>query len=176
MFATPGTLSDGPTEQSPYRGSVSAKTRSACAAVLGDDGPFAADLRRSADALTAAWIDSGVLTPRQAYAIALALPVWADGEFHEWLRDHASAPLHDVGPFARSHRRLMFHVGGTRAFAQAPVSTQQQTLVDLLRHRRNPSTGLTPGRTGKQGLATNASQFTSAIGRRSPTSRPRPLF
>lgn len=99
--------------------SVSAKTRSACAAVLGDDGPFAADLRRSADAFTAAWSDSAVLTPRQAYALALALDMWADGELHEWLRDPASAPLHDVGPFARFDRRVMFHVGESRAFADA---------------------------------------------------------
>lgn len=40
-------------------------------------------------------------TLRQAYALAVELDSWADGEIAEWLHD-PSGPLHEVAPFVIS--------------------------------------------------------------------------
>lgn len=62
------------------------------------------------------WAKYPQVTPRQAFAVVIALSLWAD-ELDTWLKDPTEEPLHDVGPFARFDRRVMFYVGESRAFA-----------------------------------------------------------
>lgn len=98
--------------------SVSAKTRIACEDVLEGASEFERALSKSAVAFTGSWQDSPRLTPRQAYAIAVELDGWADGEIAEWLRD-PSESLHEVAPFHHFDLRVMMLVGENRAWAEA---------------------------------------------------------
>jgi transcriptional regulator with XRE-family HTH domain len=97
---------------------VSAKTRIACEGVLEGVSEFERALSKSAEAFTDAWGDSPRLTPRQAYAIAVELDGWADGDIAEWLRD-PSEPLHDVAPFHHFDLRVMMLVGESRSWVEA---------------------------------------------------------
>lgn len=99
-------------------GAVSAKTRIACEGVLEGVSEFERALAKSTAAFVDAWGDSPRLTPRQAYAIAVELDGWADGEIAEWLRDPRE-PLHDVAPFHQFDLRVMMLVGESRAWADA---------------------------------------------------------
>lgn len=98
--------------------SVSAATRRACARVVAPDSDLAGALAESAKQFEDAWMDDPQLTPRQAYALALTLNMWADGELREWIRD-PQQPLHEVAPFDSFDRRVMFRVGENRAWAAA---------------------------------------------------------
>ncbi|MDY3127087.1 MAG: helix-turn-helix transcriptional regulator [Corynebacterium sp.] len=97
--------------------SVSVKTRIACEDVLEGTSAFERALVKSAEAFTSSWRNSPRLTPRQAYAIAVELDSWADGEITEWLQD-PSGPLHEVAPFYHFDLRVMMLVGENRAWAE----------------------------------------------------------
>lgn len=62
------------------------------------------------------WESHSQITPRQAFALAVTLGAWAD-EINAWMADPEDEPLHQVGPFAQFDRRVMFHIGESRAFA-----------------------------------------------------------
>lgn len=98
--------------------SVSARTRSACEQVLASETEFSRAFRKSAAVFEAAWRNSPRLTPRQAYALASELNMWADGDISEWLGD-PSEPLHQISPFHRFDLRVMMLVGESRAWAEA---------------------------------------------------------
>lgn len=58
---------------------------------------------------------SQLLSPFEAYALALMLDLWADGDLGEW--DPREEPLHDVGPFRHFDKRVMMLVDDNRSFA-----------------------------------------------------------
>lgn len=97
---------------------VSSKTREACENVLADHSETSRTLAKSAAQFEKSWRNCLYLTPRQAFAIALTLDLWADTDIREWLGAPADEPLHEVSPFARFDRRVMFHVGENRAWAE----------------------------------------------------------
>jgi transcriptional regulator with XRE-family HTH domain len=97
---------------------VSAKTRTACERVLSADAGMSPPLEDSAAAFNAIWRESPELTPRQAYAIATTLGLWADYFLGEWLK-HPDSPLHEIEPFDRFDLRVMMLVGENRAWAEA---------------------------------------------------------
>lgn len=97
--------------------SVSAKTRIACEDVLEGASAFERALSKLAEAFTSSWRNSPRLTLRQAYALAVELDSWADGEIAEWLHD-PSGPLHEVAPFCHFDLRVMMLVGENRAWAE----------------------------------------------------------
>lgn len=97
---------------------VSFKTREACERVLSNETEFSRALAKSAAAFEAAWGNSGRLTPRHAYAIAMELDGWADTELSAWI-DQPDEPLHQVSPFDRFDLRVMMLVGESRAWAEA---------------------------------------------------------
>ncbi|MEC5182452.1 hypothetical protein [Arthrobacter sp. CG_A4] len=97
---------------------VSSKTREACENVLAKDSETSRALAKSAAQFEKSWRNCPYLTPRQAFAIALTLDLWADTDIREWLGAPADEPLHEVSPFARFDRRVMFYVGENRAWAE----------------------------------------------------------
>lgn len=62
-----------------------------------------------------AWAQ-GVLTPRQAYGLMMAIGDWKT-ELEDWLDQASHSPLHQVGPFAYFDKRAMMLVGDSTAFA-----------------------------------------------------------
>lgn len=69
-------------------------------------------------AFAASWGDSPHLSPRQAYAIAGTLDLWADLFLGEWLKNPSAEPLHTVVPFDQLDPRVMMLVGESRAWAE----------------------------------------------------------
>jgi len=63
-----------------------------------------------------AWQD-GILTPRQACALAATLSSWAEIDLEDWLEGRSGWPLHRVGPFAYFDLRVMMLVADNTAFA-----------------------------------------------------------
>ncbi|MGI0522146.1 helix-turn-helix transcriptional regulator [Microbacterium maritypicum] len=63
-----------------------------------------------------AWDGYSQITPRQAYAIAAVLDLWAD-ELATWIGSSHGEPLHQIGPLASFDSRVMFYVGENLAFA-----------------------------------------------------------
>ncbi len=98
--------------------SVSAKTRTACETVLASGSDHERVLSKTAAAFTSAWADSPRLTPRQAYALAVELDMWADIHLATWLRD-PSGPLYEVSPFDCFDLRVLMLVGENRAWVEA---------------------------------------------------------
>jgi transcriptional regulator with XRE-family HTH domain len=98
---------------------VSAKTRAACEKVLNQDSAMSVALSEAAADFENSWSDCHYLTPRQAYAIASVLLLWADGELQEWGRGADNEPLHDVPPFAYFDRRVLFYVNESRAWVES---------------------------------------------------------
>ncbi|WP_251443313.1 helix-turn-helix transcriptional regulator [Microbacterium sp. USTB-Y] len=92
---------------------VAAETSQACERVLdvrplrvaGDDELFERQ-----------WANATEITPRQAFALAVVLDLWAD-ELREWIAS-PEEPLHQVGPFAAFDGRVMFYIGDNRAYAE----------------------------------------------------------
>lgn len=103
-------------EESPD--SVSAKTRQACEGVLAEESELSRALTKSAVSFEESWGEDPSVTPRQAYALALTLDMWADGELESWVRN-PQGPLHEVGPFVQFDRRVMFYLDGNRAWVEA---------------------------------------------------------
>ncbi|TFC85948.1 hypothetical protein [Cryobacterium sp. TMT3-29-2] len=97
---------------------VSAKTRSTCEQVLEDESSHSQALAKSAEAFERSWSSCHYLSPRQAYAIASVLDLWADGEIQDWLRA-PTEPLHTISPFASFDRRVLFHVHENRAWVES---------------------------------------------------------
>ena len=98
--------------------SVSAKTRAACEKTLSAKSALTKALEKSYAQFETAWSDCHYLTPRQAYSIAAVLDLWADLYIQGWLDEPMQEPLHNVGPFARFDRRIMFYVDGNQAWAE----------------------------------------------------------
>lgn len=97
---------------------VSAATKLACERVLAAELEMSPALAEQVAAFENAWVDNPSLTPRQAFAIALTLDMWADGELQNWMEDPVE-PLHNVGPFAQFDRRVLFYLDGNRAWVES---------------------------------------------------------
>jgi hypothetical protein len=67
-----------------------------------------------------AW-ENGILTPRQAYALAVTLSSWADVDLEDWLEGRTGGPLHRVIPFAYFDLRVMMLVDDNTAFAAKAI-------------------------------------------------------
>lgn len=63
------------------------------------------------------WRDCPHLTPRQAYALAATLDIWADLHIAGWLEGRGE-PLHSVPPFDDFDLRVMMQVAENRAWAE----------------------------------------------------------
>jgi len=96
--------------------SVATDTAGACERVLRAHPLHRSETAR--DAIELAWNGDNRITPRQAFALAVVLGLWAD-ELRAWIESPADEPLHDVGPFAVFDHRVMFYVGENLAFAAA---------------------------------------------------------
>lgn len=108
--------------------SVRSTTRDACEAVLHATN-HARESNLQFEAFERAWGDCYYLTPRQAYAIASTLDVWADADITEWLEHPGSQPLHEVSPFDQLDLRVMMHVNESRAWA-AKVAERCYAVAD----------------------------------------------
>jgi len=97
--------------------SVSAKTRAAAEKVVAAAGGPPLDGATVA-IWEEAWGASPVLTPRQGYAIAATIGMWADLHLGSWLND-PHEPLHSVPPFDDFDLRVMMHVNESRAWVEA---------------------------------------------------------
>ena len=96
---------------------VSERTRRACEAVIDARSTMDRALQKSAEEFENAWGESQRLTPRQAYALALTLDGWADGELESWVRD-PDVPLFEISPFNQFDRRVLFYIEGSRSWVQ----------------------------------------------------------
>ena len=96
--------------------SVRASTRVACEAVFSTEHPVRED-KTEIQAFERSWQDCSYLTPRQAYALAATIDLWADLYIGEWLKDPSCEPLHQVSPFDQLDLRIMMHVNESRSWA-----------------------------------------------------------
>jgi hypothetical protein len=96
---------------------VSAKTRTQCEAVLDKEAAYRRRAVAEADNYEQTWGDHPILTPRQAYAIATVLCIWADAYIGGWLKDPQQEPLHEVLPFSQFDLRVMVYVNDNKAWA-----------------------------------------------------------
>ncbi|MCJ0906102.1 DUF1870 family protein [Rhodococcus sp. ARC_M6] len=97
--------------------SVSDSTRTKCEKVLNREHAAIVRAEENAQHFEQTWTESTVVTPRQAYALTVVLHGWADTELDPWIDGDMDQPLHEMGPFARIDRRVMFHVGENKAWA-----------------------------------------------------------
>lgn len=86
---------------------------------MAQQNAYDAVAKRENEQLTKAWIDSHIMSPRQAAALNTVLCIWAEGELQMWLDDPSHEPLHTVDPFFYFDKRVMMWVGESRAFAAA---------------------------------------------------------
>ncbi|MCL2422759.1 MAG: hypothetical protein FWD11_02515 [Micrococcales bacterium] len=98
---------------------MSAKTRTACEAVLDRDTVSRTALDAEIAQFTESWKDCPYLTPRQAWALAGTLEYWADTDIAMWLDRPMDEPLHQVCPFDQLSLRVMMLVGENLAWAAA---------------------------------------------------------
>ncbi|MBD7956843.1 hypothetical protein H9651_04280 [Microbacterium sp. Sa4CUA7] len=97
---------------------MSTRTRQACERVLAEAPDLSPALAEIVAAFEGAWGEHPSLTPRQAYAIALTLDMWADGDLRSWV-DDPREPMHEIGPFVHFDRRALFRIDGNRAWVQS---------------------------------------------------------